>query len=655
MSQEPYTLPKRSESKYRIGKVKSLPTVQVDESTGETYIELRARPEEKIYGCTKFQGHYKEEEKLGQGTFGEVYKGIHLETQRKVAMKRIIVAQEKDLFPITAQREITILKRLNHKNIIKLLEMVYDYPPESTNKDHSQITVTRNNGSQPSLNKYFYMILPYMVADLSGVLHNPRITLQMPDIKNMMKQILEGVNFIHCSKFMHRDIKTANLLIDHMGIIKLADFGLARQYYGCPPNLKFPGGAGTGAKYTSVVVTRWYRAPELVLGDKYYTTAVDIWGVGCVFAEFFEKKPILQGKTDIDQGHVIFKLMGTPDEKQWKLARYLPGAELTKTDYKPTIDERFGKYLTPTGLNFLKGLLALDPYKRFTAISALNHPFFKEEPLPTEKLVLPCEESHEADIKRYKEEMHQAMSQKAPTAPQGHVNEDEASPAKFDNKKRDISGMDAKTQNDLMSNNKRQKIRDRVNNNTNINKTSRYNPTSHLPTGPKTGSRYNDQRQGNLKRNRLVISTNSDLNRNLSSHQQPFPHQGNDSRIGRDFERQTSRYNNQRNELQSSEKIEEDKVTKTTLNRYRNKTHHNNDWNQRSRLQGHGSLPNKPVTQLNSKDATNGNYRNNDWNQNNNKDKPIDRGSVIKTDTKNNSELDSSNKQGNSKDIADLY
>lgn len=422
MSENDLSGAKKPEFKYKIGKVKHTPTVQKDESGGLTFIELKKSPDEKVYGCTKFAGHYKEEKKLGQGTFGEVYKGIHLETQRQVAMKRIIVNVEKDLFPITAHREITILRRLNHKNVIKLIEMIYDYPP-GTNARAAQEMRQQLPPGKPPLMKSFYMILPYMVSDLSGILHNPRIDLTLGDIKCIIFQLLESLNYIHCQKYMHRDIKTANILIDHNGVVKLADFGLARLYYGAPPTLDFPGGAGSGAKYTSVVVTRWYRAPELVLGDKLYTTAVDIWGVGCVFAECFEKKPVLQGSTDIDQGHVIFKLLGTPNEEQWPLAWYLPGAELTRTNYPETLRERFGKYLSDTGLDFLRQLLSLDPYKRLTAMSALQHPFLKEEPLPCKKLDLPCEESHEADIKRYKEEMNQAMSQKAPSAPRGHVTE----------------------------------------------------------------------------------------------------------------------------------------------------------------------------------------------------------------------------------------
>ncbi|CDO93738.1 unnamed protein product [Kluyveromyces dobzhanskii CBS 2104] len=416
--------------KYRIGKVKQVPTVVKDDKTGLEYIQVQSRDNENVYGVTKFLNNYREEEKLGQGTFGEVFKGIHLGTNRKVAIKRILVRAEKDLFPITAQREITILKRMNHKNIVKLIEIVHDESPTPKTDGPSPRPVGNYNNSnaanQPKLisGKHFFMILPYMVSDLTGLLHNPRVKFGMGDVKNIMLQLFEGINYIHCSKFLHRDIKTANILIDHKGIVKIADFGLARNYYGSPPNVKFPGGAGSGAKYTSVVVTRWYRAPEIVLGDRYYTTAVDIWGIGCVFAEFFEKKPILQGQTDIDQGHVIFKLMGTPSMDEWGLAYHLPGSELTKTNYKSTLKERFSPALNETGLDLLSKLLALDPYKRLTAMNAKKHDFFFEEPLPSAELTLPNEECHESDIKRYKSELNESMSQKPPSAPTGHSSTD---------------------------------------------------------------------------------------------------------------------------------------------------------------------------------------------------------------------------------------
>lgn len=476
----------RPPSKYKFGKVKSIPTIQEDKQTGLTYIRLTSRSDEKLYGCTHFNARYRDEEKLGQGTFGSVYKGVHLETQRQVAMKRIIISEDRDLFPITAQREITILKKLDHKNVVKLIEMVYDYPPSSQEPDQNQQSkrwsgTNSVNGNNDKLStKAFYMILPYMVADLSGVLHNPRIKLELSHVKNIMLQLLEAVNYVHCQKFMHRDIKTANLLLDHRGVLKLADFGLARTYYGAPPNLKFPGGAGSGASYTSVVVTRWYRAPELVLGDKRYTTAVDIWGVGCVLGELFEKKPILPGTTDVDQGHTIFKLLGTPTKDIWKLAYHLPGAELTKTNYKASIDERFGRFLSESGLDLMKKLLALDPYKRITSMAALKHPFFIEDPLPSTQLDCICEESHESDIKRYKEELHQSMSQRAPPAPSGKRKGVPDSPTSFANVSYDMRNVQNKRPN-TQSNNMHSK--------------GNFNHHSHekrnLPTGPMGVNRSN--------------------------------------------------------------------------------------------------------------------------------------------------------------------
>ncbi|KAH3902468.1 related to Serine/threonine-protein kinase BUR1 [Saccharomycodes ludwigii] len=434
----PNPLPTTSSAfKYKIGKIRQTPPILKDIKTGLEYIKLNPRPNYKLYGVTKFSNCYKSDSLLGKGTFGEVYKGTHLETQRTVAIKKLIINAESDVFPITAEREIVILKQLNHKNVIKLIELIYDASPDTDKNGNSAIqretkthynshfphyqrqqqqqqqqqeqqhvTGNHNNfSSSPSMKKSFYMVLPYMIADLSGILHNPRITLELCDIKNMMLQILEGVNYIHCCKYMHRDIKTANILIDHRGVLKIADFGLARVYYGPPPNLRFPGGAGFNAQYTSVVVTRWYRAPELVLGDKHYTTAVDMWGVGCVFAEFFIKKPILQGSTDPDQGHEIFKLLGTPTFQDWPTAKYLPGKTLIeKTSYPSTLTQTYSKYLDDHGLDFLNKLLCLDPYKRITAMAAKSHKFFNTEPLPSKELKSPSEESHEADIARFNKE-----------------------------------------------------------------------------------------------------------------------------------------------------------------------------------------------------------------------------------------------------------
>lgn len=435
----PKNLPK-SGLKYKIGKVRQTARVSVDPKTGLDYIQLSKRANRKLYGVTNFEGCYSSDALLGKGTFGEVFKGIHIETQRAVAIKKLLVKSADDVFPITAQREIVILKKLQHKNIVKLIEVIYDEISAHNNNgsnsagngnnktaNYSQgatsaaaTATATTNGTNIAADgtklptKAFFMVLPYMVSDLAGILHNPHVDLQMPDIKNMLLQILEGTDYLHKMKYMHRDIKSANILIDHKGVLKLADFGLARNYYGPPPNAKFPGGAGVRAKYTSVVVTRWYRAPELVLGDKFYTTAVDLWGVGCLFAEFFMKSPILQGKTDIDQGHVIFQLMGTPTEESWPTFKYLPGkCAYEKTAYPSTLEKTYSKFLGPDGLDLLAKLLCLDPYQRITSVAAKKHPFFLKDPLPSKLLSLPTEESHESDIARFKKMRQEMESQKS--------------------------------------------------------------------------------------------------------------------------------------------------------------------------------------------------------------------------------------------------
>lgn len=201
---------------------------------------------------------------LGQGTFGIVTKARQKNSNKLVALKKFLINDKKEGFPITAFREITIMKKFKNLNILQIVDIIYD-------------------------NSSFYTVSPYISSDLNGLLNNPRINFNLSQIKLIMFQILNGINFIHQLNYLHRDIKTANILLDINGIIKIADFGLARLYHGNPPiNSNSPPGGGK-FDYTGLVVTRWYRPPELLLGDRKYTTAVDIWGIGCVFGELFFK------------------------------------------------------------------------------------------------------------------------------------------------------------------------------------------------------------------------------------------------------------------------------------------------------------------------------------------------------------------------------
>ena len=186
-------------------------------------------------------------------------------------------------FPITALREIKLLKLLSHQNILRLEDMAVEYPTRSS-KSIPSLGVS----SQPMLTPspadkrkrpIMYMVTPYMDHDLSGLLDNPSVHFTEPQIKCYMLQLLEGLKYLHANRILHRDMKAANLLINNKGILQIADFGLARHYEGEVPQ---PGrGGGEGRRdYTSLVVTRWYRPPELLMHLKRYTTAIDMWGVG---------------------------------------------------------------------------------------------------------------------------------------------------------------------------------------------------------------------------------------------------------------------------------------------------------------------------------------------------------------------------------------
>jgi cyclin-dependent kinase 12/13 len=218
-------------------------------------------------------------EQIGEGTYGQVYMAKEIKTGEIVALKKIRMDNEREGFPITAIREIKILKKLHHENVIHLKEIV-----TSPGRD-------RDDQGKPDNNKYkggIYMVFEYMDHDLTGLADRPGLRFTVPQIKCYMKQLLTGLHYCHVNQVLHRDIKGSNLLIDNEGNLKLADFGLARSYsHDHTGNL------------TNRVITLWYRPPELLLGATKYGPAIDMWSVGCIFAELLNGKPILPGKTEV--------------------------------------------------------------------------------------------------------------------------------------------------------------------------------------------------------------------------------------------------------------------------------------------------------------------------------------------------------------------
>lgn len=295
---------------------------------------------------------------VGSGTFGVVFKAM--DGAVPVALKKIKMERETQGFPVTAIREIKILKALRHQNIVNMREIVV-YNDE-TDKDSA-------GGSSQFVNGDVFMVFEYVDYDLSGILKSSDVNLTPAHIKSFAKQLLEGVHYLHKNKILHRDIKAANILITKDNVLKIADWGLARFYQ------------KGNTRMTNPVVTLWYRSPELLCGSREYGPEVDIWSVGCLFAEMYTRNPIFVVKdspdSHIQQLHQLCEQCGYPlGELLEKYKRY-PDWDKCKpgTVSNNRIRHRFPLW-TEKALNLLEKFLDFDPDKRITADSALNDEYF---------------------------------------------------------------------------------------------------------------------------------------------------------------------------------------------------------------------------------------------------------------------------------------
>ncbi|KAK1432892.1 hypothetical protein QVD17_09794 [Tagetes erecta] len=294
-------------------------------------------------------------EKIGQGSYSSVYKARHTKSGRFFALKKVRFHNLKPDSVKFMAREITILRTLNHPNIMKLEGLIT---------------------SKLSCNIYF--VFEYMEHDLSGLLSCPDIKFDDSQIKCYMRQLLKGVEHCHSLGVLHRDIKTANILVNSEGILKIGDFGLAKFH-----------GPECRESLTSHVVTLWYRPPELLLGCTNYGTYVDLWSVGCVFAELCFGRPILKGRTEVEQLHKILKLCGTPPDDYWNKSK-LPLATMFKPhhSYQTSLRETC-KELPETAVDLIQTLLSVEPCKRGTATSALKSEYFHTKPYACDPASLP--------------------------------------------------------------------------------------------------------------------------------------------------------------------------------------------------------------------------------------------------------------------------
>ncbi|KAI0739911.1 Pkinase-domain-containing protein [Daedaleopsis nitida] len=288
---------------------------------------------------------YSKIEKIGEGTYGVVYKARDINTNRVVALKKIRLEAEDEGVPSTAIREISLLKELKDDNVVMLLDIVH-------------------------ADQKLYLVFEFLEVDLKRYMENGNksgrpITPEI--VKKFTHQLTSGLLYCHSHRILHRDLKPQNLLIDKTDNLKLADFGLARAF-GIPMRT-----------YTHEVVTLWYRAPEVLLGSRHYSTAIDMWSVGCIFAEMSMRgHPLFPGDSEIDQIFKIFRVLGTPNEEIWPGVHQLPDYKPSFPHWSPQDLREHVPTLDDDGIDFLKHTLTYDTTKRISAKRALNHPYFAD-------------------------------------------------------------------------------------------------------------------------------------------------------------------------------------------------------------------------------------------------------------------------------------
>jgi serine/threonine protein kinase len=280
-------------------------------------------------------------EKLGENTYGEVFRATRNDTGEPVVLKRIRIDHDYNGIPVDTLREVSILKDVHHTNVISLLEVL---PSEG------RIT----------------LVLEDMDHDLRFYLHAMRGQMQPALIRSYAFQLLSGLAYLHANGIMHRDVKPDNILINRKGILKLTDFGSAR-YYSIPIGMLTPS-----------VTNMWYRAPELLLGNGQYDVAIDVWSAACVIAEMVRRRPLFPGDSPIDQlGHIL-RALGVPTEAE------CPNREITKLirikdENLPDFEWMFAG-IDPMLVDLLKKMLTFNPAKRISAVDALAHEYFDTIP-----------------------------------------------------------------------------------------------------------------------------------------------------------------------------------------------------------------------------------------------------------------------------------
>ncbi|PWV06109.1 putative mitogen activated protein kinase [Trypanosoma cruzi] len=280
---------------------------------------------------------------LGEGTYGVVVKARHRATGRIVAIKKYKQAEDDNHVRKTSLREVRVLKQLRHPNVISLLD------------------VFRRDGK-------LFLVFEYVENTILQLIEEKRHGLPPDEVRRYTYQLLNGVDYCHAHNIIHRDVKPENILVSKDGVLKLCDFGFARQL-------------SSKGKYTDYVATRWYRAPELLVGDVFYGKAVDIWAIGCIFSELSDGQPLFPGDSDLDQLALIMRSCGPVPDRMVDIfernALYRRVA-FPRTPMEETLQKRF-KSCKASWLELLTSCLRTDPAERPSCAALMNMPYFTED------------------------------------------------------------------------------------------------------------------------------------------------------------------------------------------------------------------------------------------------------------------------------------
>jgi cell division cycle 2-like len=372
-------------------------SVQGRKSTGPRLLRFQAGGG---FGMSNSVEKYDKLNDIDEGAYGWVARAKEIATGKVVALKRLkIEPSDRNGLPVTGLREMQILKDCKHRNIVKLQEVVVGDDTSKIEKcvDCAQdpflfmLPVPLSLTSHDADLRVFgfracsiFLVLEFLEHDLKSILEDMPQPFLASEVKTLLLQLASGVAYLHDHWVLHRDLKTSNLLLNNRGQLKIADFGMAR-YVGDPP-----------PKLTQLVVTLWYRAPELLLGAASYGEAVDMWSVGCIFGELLTREPLLQGKNEVDELTKIFELCGIPTDDTWPGFRRLPNARSLRLPPTARGNNTTGSVirakfplLTAAGASLLNSLLFLDPAKRPGAREMLDHEYFRQDPRPKSEAMFP--------------------------------------------------------------------------------------------------------------------------------------------------------------------------------------------------------------------------------------------------------------------------